>query len=79
MNELPVRDKLARKNYIPPLDLREKLQKKYANDLSKSVLLEGMSSVPYILKYRLLRTNFLNEFRVRKKILKCIKKITGGL
>ncbi|MGJ1534304.1 helix-turn-helix domain-containing protein [Sphingobacterium multivorum] len=70
-------DKLARKNYIPPLDLREKLQKKYANDLSKSVLLEDMPSVPYILKYRLLRTNFLNEFRVRKEILKYIEKNYG--
>lgn len=70
-------DKLAKRSYIPPLDLREKLQKKYAGDLSKSVLLEGTPSVPYILKYRLLRTNFLNEFRVRKEILEYIEKKYG--
>ncbi|MGJ1189390.1 helix-turn-helix domain-containing protein [Sphingobacterium siyangense] len=70
-------DKLAKKNYFPPLDLREKLQKRYANDLSKSVILDGIPSVPYILKYRLLRTNFLNEFRVRKEILEYIEKNYG--
>lgn len=66
-------EKLTKKNYRPPLDLRERLQKKYADDLSKSVLLEGTPSVPYILKYRLLRTDFLNEFRVRKEILDFIE------
>lgn len=70
-------DKLAKKNYLPPLGLREKLQKKYADDLSKSVLLEDVPSVPYILKYRLLRTSFLDEFRVRKEILEYIKKNYG--
>ena len=70
-------DKLSKKKYIPPLDLRERLQKKYIDDLSKSVLLEGTPSVPYILKYRLLRTTFLDKPRVRKEILEHIKEKYG--
>lgn len=66
-------DKLAKKGYTPPINLREKLQKKYYNDPTKSVLLEATPSVPYILKYRLLRTNFLNEFKTRKDILTYIE------
>jgi|SRR5690606_37848684 len=66
-------DKLTKKNYTPPVNLREKLQKMYANDPTKSVILEETPSIPYIMKYRVLKTDFLNQFRERIQILKYIK------
>lgn len=50
------------------------MQKKYADDSSKSVLLNEVPSVPYILKHKLLKTDFLNKFRERKHILEYIEK-----
>lgn len=70
-------EKLTKKDYIPPTNLREKLQKKYFNDPTKSVLLEHPPSVPYILKYRLLKTNFLDVFRERIEILTFIQNEYG--
>ncbi|HMU04942.1 MAG TPA: helix-turn-helix transcriptional regulator [Saprospiraceae bacterium] len=66
-------DKLAKRNYRPQVDLREKLQKKYTNDSTKSVLLDKTPSIPHIVKYRLLKTDFLSKFRKRKEILAYIK------
>lgn len=70
-------EKLNRMNFIPPRDLREKLQKKYKDDLSKSVILNKVPSVPYIIKFRMLKTSFLNEFRERKEIVTFIKNTYG--
>jgi transcriptional regulator with XRE-family HTH domain len=56
-------EKLAKRDYIPPINLREKLLKKYSNDPSKYVILNNTSSVPYIIKYKILNTNFLDTFK----------------
>ncbi|SKB97045.1 DNA-binding transcriptional regulator, XRE-family HTH domain [Sphingobacterium nematocida] len=66
-------EKITKRDFIPPINLREKLQKKYSNDPTKSVLLEHAPSVPYIIKYRLLKTTFLDSFRERLEILTYIK------
>lgn len=70
-------EKLAKRDYTPPANLREKLQKKYAHDTSKFVLLNILPSVPYILKYKILNTNFLDTFKERKHILKYIEENYG--
>jgi transcriptional regulator with XRE-family HTH domain len=66
-------EKLAKRDYIPPINLREKLLKKYSNDPSKYVILNNTSSVPYIIKYKILNTNFLDTFKERKQIVIFIK------
>lgn len=70
-------EKLSKSGFVPPLDLREKLQKKYKNDVSKSVILNKVPSVPYIIKFRMLKTSFLNEFKERKEIIGFIKDTYG--
>lgn len=66
-------DKLNSKNYKPPVNLREKLQKLYSKDIEKSVLLNAEPSIPYIIKFKLLQTDFLNKFRERKEIIDFIR------
>lgn len=66
-------EKLAKRNYIPPINLREKLLKKYSNNPSKYVILNTTPSVTYILKYKIFNTNFLDSFKERKQILLFIK------
>lgn len=62
-------EKLTKASFKPPQTLRESLQKKYKNDPEKSVLLEGTPSLPYIIKYKLLPSGFLNDFKSRKQIV----------
>ncbi len=70
-------EKLNKPGFIPPLDLRERLQKKYRNDISKSVILSKVPSVPYIIKFRILKTQFLNDFKERNQIIRYIKDSYG--
>lgn len=70
-------DKFGKKNFVVPFNLREKLQRVYINDSSKSVILNQTPSVPYILKHKIFNTKFLDTFRTRKQILEHIKEKYG--
>jgi transcriptional regulator with XRE-family HTH domain len=70
-------DKLTKPGFIPPIDLRERLQKKYKNDITKSVILNKTPSVPYVVKFRVFQTSFLNEYRERKELITFIKDTYG--
>lgn len=70
-------EKFSNINFTPPSDLRERLQKRNKNEINKYVLLTKVPSIPYILKFKILNTPFLNDFRERKEIVKYIKDIYG--
>lgn len=70
-------DKLNNINYKPPLNFREKLQKLYSSDIEKSVLLNKEPSIPYIIEFKILHTDFFNKYRERGEIIDFIQNKYG--
>ncbi|SEL89155.1 helix-turn-helix domain-containing protein [Parapedobacter koreensis] len=76
-------DKLSKRGFKPPDNLREKLLQLYKNSPEIYVILSGTPSIPYIIKYRVLKIDFLNTPKERGKIVKFVDdnygwKITGN-
>lgn len=65
-------DKLSKRGFKPPVNLREKLLQLYKNSPEIYVTLNGTPSIPYIIKYKVIRTDFLNTPKERGKIVKFI-------
>lgn len=61
-------DDLSKRDFVVPRNLREKLIKKYKSDPSISVLLNKEPSIPYCIKYKLLKSDFLNTPKETKQI-----------
>jgi hypothetical protein len=60
---------LSEKDFAPPTDLREKLIEKYEGDLKYSIL-SKKPTIVYAIKYKLLRSNFIDEFKETNEIKK---------
>jgi len=76
-------DKLSKSSFKPPVNLREKLLQLYKNSPEIYVTLSGTPSIPYIIKYKVIKTDFLNTPKERGKIVKFIEdnygwKISGN-
>lgn len=65
-------NKLSKKGFNPPENLREKLMQSYKNDPEIYVILSGIPSIPYCIKYKVLKTDFLNKPKERGEIIRFI-------
>jgi len=61
---------LSKSAFEPAENLREKLAEKYKGNPSISVILNEEPSIPYCIKYKLLKTNFLDTPRETSHIVK---------
>lgn len=66
-------DKLTKKGFKPPENLREKLLKYYKREPDINVILGKEPSIPYCIKYKLLNTDFLNKPKETREIRKFFK------
>ena len=66
-------EKLSKRGFKPPVNLREKLIQLYKNKPEIFVILSGTPSIPYIIKYKVLKTDFLNTPKERWEIVEFIK------
>lgn len=66
-------DKLTKKGFRPPENLREKLLKYYKKEPAANVILSKEPSIPYCVKYKLLNTDFLNSPKETREIRKFFK------
>lgn len=76
-------DKLSKRGFKPPANLREKLLQLYKNSPEIYVTLSGTPSIPYIIKYRVLKTDLLNTPKERRQIVTFVEdnyewKISGN-
>ncbi|MFC7524149.1 helix-turn-helix domain-containing protein [Parapedobacter sp. GCM10030251] len=65
-------DKLSKPGFKPPANLREKLLQRYKNSPEIYVTLSDTPSIPYIIKYRVLKTDVLNTPKERGKIVEFV-------
>ncbi|WP_216657872.1 hypothetical protein, partial [Sphingobacterium shayense] len=64
---------ISRENFVVPQKLRERLLRNYRNETDKIVLLNKIPTVPYIIKYKVIPSGFLDTERERLEILRFIK------
>lgn len=64
---------LSKASFIPPKNLREKLADKYKSNPSVYVILTEEPSIPYCIKHKLLKTNFLDSQKETNQIIKFFK------
>ena len=65
-------EELSMSTFHPPIDLRENLTAKYKGNTEISVILAKEPSIPYCIKYKLLKTDFLDKPRETQEISKFI-------
>lgn len=65
-------EKLSKKGFMPPENFREKLIKLYRTNPAIHVILDVPPSIPYIIKHKVLKSNFLDTQQERKDIIKFI-------
>lgn len=63
-------EELSKASFVPPKNLREKLTEKYKNEPSIYVILSKEPSIPYAIKYKLLKTDFLDQPKETRQIAK---------
>lgn len=61
---------LSKESFTPPKNLRERLMEKYKIEPSVFVILNEEPSIPYCIKYKLLKTNFLDLPKETNQIIK---------
>jgi len=61
---------LSKPSFAPPKNIREKLSEKYKSEPSVSVILNEEPSIPYCIKYKLLKTTFLDTPKETNQIIK---------
>ena len=66
-------DKLTKKGFKPSDNLREKLLKYYRKEPSIYVILSKEPSIPHGIKYKLLKTDFLDKPKETREIRKFFK------
>lgn len=70
---------LSKSSFEPPKNLREKLVEKFRSDLSVSVILNKEPSIPYCIKYKLLKTSFLDTPRETRQIVEFFENKFGWI
>ncbi|WP_257667468.1 helix-turn-helix domain-containing protein [Parapedobacter tibetensis] len=65
-------EKLSKKGFKPSENLREKLLQRYKGNPAIYVILSGPPSIPHCIKYKVLRTGFLDTPKERGQIVKFI-------
>ncbi|MBK1442578.1 helix-turn-helix transcriptional regulator [Parapedobacter sp. ISTM3] len=63
-------EELSKASFVPPKNLRAKLTEKYKNEPSIYVILSKEPSIPYAIKYKLLKTDFLDQPKETRQIAK---------
>lgn len=71
-------DKLSKPGFKPPVNLREKLLELYRSSPEIYITLNNTPSIPYIIKYRAIKTGFLDTPKERGEIINLLKIITDG-
>ena len=65
-------EKLSRQDFKPSEKLRDEILQIYKNNPEIYVILNDTPSIPYCIKYKILKTDFLDIARERREIIKFI-------